>query len=305
MRLSYNLALVLLFASSITLIAQETPTSYWKTGGDVSITFFQSSFTNWTDGGGNPTTNFGGLVNLFAKYQKDKKSWTNTALLQYGIQKVGEDADFVKNIDKIELLSIAGYSFNKHLHYSALFSLKTQLTVTRTSNDAIQSDFFAPAEILLAPGIKYSKGDKKSKDNIFINFSPATAKFLIVANDSLADAGTFTGVAGERFRTEFGASLIGNYRTNFLEQESIKGTLTTGLELFSNYLENPQDIDIKWTNVLAFNFFKYFTATFTTDLRYDAQVAVPLDRDDDGVFESTGPRVRFAQTFGVGFGYKF
>ena len=305
MRLNYTFFVALFLVSSFTLTAQDEPASPWKTGGEVGVTFFQSAFTNWTDGGGDNTTSLGALFNYFAKYKKDKTSWTNTALLQYGLQRVGNDADFVKSVDRIELLSVAGLYAVDNFDYSMLFSLKTQLTASRTATGAIQSNFFAPGEILLAPGIKYHKGDKKTKDNILINFSPATAKFLVVANDSIANAGTFTGVPGEKFRTEFGASLIGNYRINFLEQENAKGTWTTALELFSNYLENPEDVDIKWTNILAFNLLKYFTVTFTTDLRYDAQVAVPVDRDNDGVFESTGPRVRFAQTLGLGFGYKF
>ena len=47
MQFNYTLTLMMLFISSIT-IAQDKPASPWKKGGDVSVTFFQSSFTNWT-----------------------------------------------------------------------------------------------------------------------------------------------------------------------------------------------------------------------------------------------------------------
>jgi hypothetical protein len=72
-------------------------------------------------------------------------------------------------------------------------------------------------------------------------------------------------------------------------------------------LENPQYIDVKWTNLVAMNLFKYFTITLSTDLRYDYDVQIPNDANNDGTVE-TGEfirGIRFAQTFGVGIGYKF
>ncbi len=302
------LGLFLVFAFN-NVMAQEEETSNWDLGGDAGLTFFQSSFTNWTDGGGDPTTTIGALGNLFAKYKKDRTTWDNIGLLQYQIQKVGADSDFSKAVDRLELLSVAGYNVSAEntsaWSYSFLASLKTQITETEDADGVLQSNFFAPAEILLAPGMKYSKGDKKTKSNLLVNLSPATAKFIVVNDQVLADAGTFTGEPGATVRTEFGASLVGNYRLNVIESDDIKLTWQTNLELFSNYLENPENVDVKWTNLVTANLFKYFTVSLATDLRYDDNVAVPVDRNGDGEFDGTGARVRFAQTFGVGVGYKF
>ena len=319
MKLKLTILGLFLAFTSQTLMAQED-TTYWNLGGDASLTFFQSSFTNWTDGGGDPTTTIGALANVFAKYKKARTTWDNIGLIQYQIQKVGSATDFSKAVDRLELLSVAGYNVsadnNSAWSYSFLASLKTQITATEDADGVLQSNFFAPAEILLAPGMKYSKGDKKSKSNLLVNLSPATAKFIIVNDQTLADLGTFTGepatfdgttklTDGAMVRTEFGASLIGTYRLNVIETDDIKLTWQTNLELFSNYLEDPQNIDVKWTNIVSANLFKYFTVSLATDLRYDDNVAVPVDRDGDGEFEGTGPRTRFAQTFGVGVGYKF
>lgn len=310
---------IIFFAFSVQTATAQKDTTNWDVGGDANLTFFQSSFANWTDGG-EATTTISALGNLFAKYKNGRTSWDNIGLLQYQIQKIGQDADFLKAIDRLELLSIAAYnvSYNNtsDWHYSFLGSLKTQVTATK-KDGILQSNFFAPAEILIAPGLKYSIGDKKTKANLLINFSPATAKFIIVNNRVLADAGTFTGEAatfdslgnkltnGTRVRTEFGASLVGNYRLNIVETENVKLTWQTNLELLSNYLDQPLNIDIKWTNLINANLFKYFTISLSTDLRYDDNVTVPIDRDSDGEFESKGPRTRFAQTFGIGIGYKF
>jgi hypothetical protein len=300
---------------------KDTTESNWKISADGGLTFFQSSFVNWTDGGGDQTTTIGFLGNFYAKYAKGRTSWENIYLMQYQLQKVGMNSDFLKSIDRLELLSIAAYQIqedNTNLNYSALFSLKTQMTKS-VIEEELKSAFFAPAEILLAPGIKYTYGNKKTRANLLINASPATAKFMFVNNQNLADTGTFTGqpatydtsgvklTDGSRLRSEFGASLISNYRLNIVESDNVKITWQTNLELFSNYLENPQYIDVKWTNLVAMNLFKYFTITLSTDLRYDYDVQIPNDANNDGTVE-TGEfirGIRFAQTFGVGIGYKF
>lgn len=309
------LLLLFVLTTMTNLVAQDAPKeeSPWRIGADVNSTFFQSAFFNWTEGGENTIT-IGILGNAFAKYKKDKITWDNNLLLQYSIQQVGSmDNPFVKNIDKFELLSFAGHEITDKFYYSFLGSLKTQITPTENTDEKVLSKFFAPAEILIGPGIKYGWGDKKSKDNMVINISPATMKMLVVANQDIADAGTFTGVPatfdtsgvkltdGQTLRLEFGASLLGTYRVNLSENV----TYQTNLELFSNYLENPQNIDVKWFNMLNMKVWKLITLTLSTDLRYDKDVLVPVDLDGDGIKESTDNRVRFAQTFGIGIGYKF
>lgn len=321
MKFRITLLLLAVLAFQTVYAQEETPESNWKIGGDAGLTFFQSSFVNWTDGGGDPTTTIGFLGNFYAKYAKNRTSWENIYLMQYQLQRVGLNSDFLKSVDRLELLSIAAYQIqedNDNLSYSALFSLKTQMTKSIV-DDELKSTFFSPAEILLAPGIKYTRGDKKTKANLLVNISPATAKFMFVNNQDLADAGTFTGIPatydtsgvkltdGARLRSEFGASLVGNYRLNVVETDNVKLTWQTNLELFSNYLENPQYVDVKWTNLVATNLFKYFTITLSTDLRYDYDVQIPSDVNNDGTID-TGEfirGVRFAQTFGVGIGYKF
>ena len=133
--MQFRILLTTVFIWIATLaVAQEAtePAATWTKGGDASLTFFQSDFTNWTDGGGDPTTSIGLLGNLFAKYKKDKLSWNNNVLLQYNVQKVGKDADFLKSLDKLEILSVAGLYAVENWDYSALLSIKTQLTKTET-----------------------------------------------------------------------------------------------------------------------------------------------------------------------------
>ena len=114
MRLKFTSIIFFLILIVQTTQAQDTtPESSWKIGGDAGLTFFQSSFVNWTDGGGDPTTTIGFLGNIFAKYSKDRTSWSNIGLAQYQLQKIGKDADFLKSIDRLEILSVGGYQIKE------------------------------------------------------------------------------------------------------------------------------------------------------------------------------------------------
>jgi hypothetical protein len=96
-------------------------------------------------------------------------------------------------------------------------------------------------------GIDYIKSD-----NFSIFSSPFAMKLTIVNDQTLANAGsfgvtgaTFDGVGnilkqGERLRGEFGAYVKMKY--NFVIAKNID--LKSKLELFSNYLNNPQNIDV-------------------------------------------------------------
>lgn len=263
--------------------------SPWKTGGDASLTFLSSSFSSeWSakDGGENNIT-VGALANGFAKYKKDKLSWDNNLLAQYTSQRTAVNPDFVKTLDKLELLSLAGYEAVNNWYYSMALSAKTQWTPTQISSfsgtrDSVVSSFFAPGQILIGPGMKYSKGDKKSKLQVAMNVSPATAKFIIIRDQEVADAS----YNGDNFQTEFGASVLGTVRYNI--RENI--TYQTNIELFSNYLNNPQFVDVKWANIISTNILKIITINFTYDVRYDNDIS---------------EKVRTASTLGVGLGYKF
>ena len=65
-----NLLFVFFAFICLNLSAQETQdTSYWKKGGMASLSFYQTSLSNWSGGGDNAiSTNI--QLNLFANYSK-------------------------------------------------------------------------------------------------------------------------------------------------------------------------------------------------------------------------------------------
>jgi hypothetical protein len=50
---------------------------------------------------------------------------------------------------------------------------------------------------------------------------------------------------------------------------------------------------------------KFLSANLITNMIYDDDIYVAVDRNDDGIFEGKGRRVQWKQLFGAGFSYKF
>lgn len=82
-------------------------------------------------------------------------------------------------------------------------------------------------------------------------------------------------------------------------------TFQTKLDLFSNYLETPDQVIVNWETLTSFKVNKYLSATVATNLIYDHNIDIPIDNNNDGIFEKTGPRIQFKQVLGIGLTYKF
>ena len=81
--------------------------------------------------------------------------------------------------------------------------------------------------------------------------------------------------------------------------------LDTKLDLFSNYLNNPLNIDINWETTITLKVNKFLSANFTTHLIYDDDIKISVDNNSDGVIDAIGPRIQFKEVFGAGLSIKF
>ena len=297
--------------SSLILTAQDEAApveSKWKKGGMASLTFNQVSLTNWA-AGGQSSISGNAFVNLFANYKDEKQTWDNSLDLGYGLIR-NNSQPFVKSDDRIELNSKYGRNINKNWYYSGLLNFRTQFAAGyNIPNDSVLiSDFLAPGYILLALGF-----DFKPSDNFTLMLSPVTSKTTIVNNQTLADAGAF-GVEGAEFdalgnrvaagkmmRNEIGAFLKLMYKKDIVENVNFQ----TKLDLFSNYINNPQNIDVNWETIVTMKINKFLSANFNTHLIYDDDINIAVDNNDDGITDAVGPRVQFKEVFGLGLSYKF
>lgn len=281
----------------------------WNTGGIVSLSFSQSSYTNWSAGGQNSLSG-NGLVSVFANFKGVKSSWDNSLDLGYGVLMQGKDQGLLKTEDKIELITKYGQKAFGNWFYAALGNFKTQFTpgYNYPNDTTLVSDFISPAYVLGALGMDFKPNNEFS---LFI--SPITAKLTFVNNQMLANAGAFgiepavydsLGVivkSGKTFRAEMG----GYVRSQFQMEVMKNVVVNTKLDLFSNYLNNPGNIDVNWNTLVAVKANEFITATISTELIYDDDIAIAIDSNEDGIPERIGPRVQLKEVLGIGLSYKF
>lgn len=276
----------------------------WKFNGTLGINFSQAYFSNWASGGQNSISGTA-FANLSAKYEKGKNLWITTLGLAFG-QMAQDDQDPIKTTDQIDLTSTYGYRIDgKDWYYSILFNFRTQFAPGYTIENGVElgdkiSDFLAPAHLILSPGIAYHPNAHFS-----FSVSPITAKITIVTIDQLA---TKYGLeAGDNSRSEFGAFANASYTQDIFENVN----LLTKIDLFSNYMDNPQNIDVNWETVLTMKINSWLSASLNTQVVYDDDIAIVVSRTPeviDGenvIVEKTGPRTQFKEVFALGLSVKF
>jgi len=269
---------------------QEIPEGL-KYGGVVSANFAQTALSNWSSGGNNSIA-INGLLNLFLTYRKNNTVWNNTANFGYGLLKQGKESDYVKTDDRVEINSKYGYKAKKDWYYSGMINFVTQMAKGyKYENDSVKiSAPFAPAYLTGAIGMDYQKKDYA----IFL--SPLTTKITFVYDDDLSRQGAFGVEKDSNLRMELGGYVKTNFRKELLENV----TLDTDLSLFSNFLENPENIDIDWKILLAMKVNQYISANITTHLIYDDDITTI---NEEGKEE--GPKLQIKEIFGIGISYSF
>ena len=145
-----------------------------------------------------------------------------------------------------------------------------------------------------------------------------TIGLLIVNDQDLANSGAF-GVEpasydnmgnlllkGEKSKSEFGGYIRLIYSKNDFKNEFLKNvSFTTKADFFSNYLHNPQNIDVSWETQIAFRVNNYISVNINTHLIYDDDINIAIDNNGDGLTDQSGPRIQFKEILGVGVTYKF
>lgn len=278
-------------------------TQGWNNGGVFAITLAQTSLTNWAAGGQNSVA-INGLFSGFANYKMGKSVWDNSLDLGYGLLKQGI-ADFRKTDDKIDFLSKYGQEAFKNFYYSGLVNFKSQMTpgYNYPSKKTI-SDLFSPAYLTIALGMDY-----KPNANFSAFVAPLTAKFTFVTNDSLSNEGAFGVKPGSRTKSEIGGYIRVIYTKNDFKAEILKNVaFTTKIDLFSNYADKPQNIDVSWETLIAMKVNKYLSVNFNTHILYDDNIKIAFDKNGiNGIEPGEGvkSKVQFKEIFGAGFSYKF
>lgn len=284
------------FTSAQSSDASQTPKdSIWNFEGNFQFLINQAAFNSEWQGGGTSNYSANVVVNYDINYNKDKYTWDTKILGDYGINKTKEQEFTRKTNDRLEVNSTVGRQIqNTKWYTSAFVNFRTQFDSGYTFGEdaegnqtrTLRTQFVSPAFTQLGLGALW-----KQSDDIRVNISPVTGR-IITANSKFTTTqgyqdGDFFGLdQGKSIRTEFGASV--NAFVKFKLMENI--TVGNVLGLYSNYLEDPQNVDIDYTLNLVMNVNKYISANFTFQTIYD----------DNAV---KGFQVR--EVLGVGFNYDF
>ncbi|OYT12105.1 MAG: hypothetical protein B6I18_01835 [Bacteroidetes bacterium 4572_112] len=313
-----NLLLLIFILLITNLFAQEEEeaTGPWTKGGTIGLNGSQTSFYNWAKGGENQIS-LSGNIKAFINHKNDNTSWENLLLMDLGSSRQGKQ-DWRKGDDRFEYNTIYGIKASEQWYYSALFNFKTQFTSGYEFDDAGNStyisNFMAPAYIKLGLGMDY-----KPNKNFSAFLSPLTAKWTIVKDQALADAGkfgldaaetkTYTATDGSdsiviinsasKLRTEAGALVRFTYSKDVMKNVNF----ATILEFYSNYLQNPQNIDVDWEFIATFKINDFLNAQIKGHLIYDDDVMIDVDSNNDGVIDMHGPRTQFNEALTIGIVY--
>src|SRR5690554_5594942 len=221
--------------------------SNWKLESIFSLNVTQSSFTNWASGGRNNISGLG-FINASADYSKDRIKWANQLTTGIGgVQYFDEDLE--KTDDVIDLQSTFSYGMKDPWFLSILGGFRTQyLDGYSNAGDSVRSStFMAPGYVNISLVFVYI-----SDDNLKVMLSCFSGKYTFVNDQVLANAGAFGVEPAEyssmgelitkdkTFRAELGSYLRVVYKKELMKNINMRSRI----EFFSNYMENPQNIDV-------------------------------------------------------------
>ena len=292
-------ALALSFA--IISFAQDEQPQGWSHKGNLGLNFGQSAYTNWAAGGQN-TINGQGIFNYELRYLKGNFKWDNILNTSLGYSYFDFKHKPIKTDDKIEFTSLAGIKATEHLNYSAELAFRSQFAKGfKYDEDSTTyiSKFLAPAYVTLGLGIEWVPNPHFS-----LYFSPITGRLTIVNDDRLAEEGAFgvndldkndtvvhTNFAKVRY--EFGARAVAKFQYPLAKNIDFNSKL----ELFSNYLNHPERVDVDWQNMLVLKVNDWLNANISTHLIYDYDIPFY----DEAGLKIVGSKVQFKEVLAIGF----
>jgi hypothetical protein len=269
----------------------------WTKGGIFNMNINQGGYDNWLPAG-DANTSFGinGYLNLFAnkawkgKHKKAKsKYWTNNLDVFEATQITKNDAGASRTDkldDRIDFLSKYGVQLKEKINFTTVLNARTQLYNTLANGKRV-SGFFAPAVITLAPGFEWMP------NKWFSAFLSPIANRWVVASNGPYEIAINTGNP-KPFGVEprRGVDWQPGYfaQLNFNKDIAKNINLRSRLDLYGNYANNPQNVDVFFTNVLSMKVNKYISANINLDMVYDDDIIQKL---------------QYKHLIGVGFGYKF
>lgn len=276
----------------------------WFIKGKSTLLFNQAAFNKDFATGGVNSLSFDLNGSFEANFDNAQWRWDNKIIAAYGVAKI-TDEDFQKTNDQLEYNTLVGLRASENWDYSFFTNLRTQFSSGReglrqtvrftpagasapvTKTFVVEgdknSDFFSPAYLEFGPGMSWKKSDK---GNFKFNIAPASSKMIFVKS-KFTDASESFGVdQGDTFRYEIGASAQGYAKFKVFDRVTWENIL----RLYSNYLEDAENVDLDYLTNLVVRINKYITSNFTFQTIYD---------------DNTTKAFQVRESFGLGVTYGF
>lgn len=277
---------------------------FWDYDFSSALSFNQTYLSNWSKGGESSVATMVDIKGS-AKYKNtaDKTEWTNSGRLKYGSIITGEYG-LRTNTDMLELNSQFNKVIREKIDFSTVFYMKNQLArgYNYPNDSVVVSKFLNPLTFTVGVGVEY-KPFKKT----LLNFSPLSYKNTTVLDTAMIDQ-TIHGIeADKRVRQEMGGQLTIKNSMTILEDLNISNSV----RLFSNYFNNPQNVDVDWELSLDKRINWYATVSLNLHLIYDDDIRFPvLDDNDEPVLLPDGspkksPKLQFKEFVGLTFSFTF
>lgn len=281
-------------------------TGIWAFQGTSTVNTNQNSFMYW-QGGGQSSVSVATVLNAVLTFTNATANWQTQIDMSYGLMNQQSVPGWNKTDDAFAISSKYGKRASKSLFYSLLFNPATQFQPGyEMIGDSLPiSKMLAPLYAETALGFNYVPNNKL---DVFLGLG--TLKSTVVNDQRLADQGAYgvqaavydelTGdllTPGKKIRSEFGGYMLVQYRNPRI----IKNLgVQSRLELFTNYLNNPENIDIDWQNTISIQLNEYIAANINIHIKYDDDIKIGVDTDSDGQIDKYTAKMQFKEVLGVG-----
>ena len=289
---------------------------YWKYRTEASFILNQASLTNWVKGGESSISTSMDITGYADYNNKEMKLVSNHfARLKYGLVASG-DKGVRKNLDLLETNSKLNHKAFGKFDFSAIMLFKTQIAkgfnytkIDKKDTALLVSKFMNPATLTIGLGLDYKPNKKTS-----INFSPFSYKGTFITdttgviNIDAIDQTKYGIPKGKKSMHEPGASLQISYEFDPFKFLNVKNRL----QLFTNYINNPQNIDIDWELIATAKINWFTEVKLNTHFIFDDDTKIPVVDDKgqpvidpiDGKQKKTA-RIQFKELLGFSFVFRF
>ena len=255
----------------------------WTTEGIFSFNVGQGGSRNWAAGSEKFTLQAAAYLNYQANRKWRKNIWENSIDLSYALVNTNR-LGFRKTDDKIDYVSMFRHQVTKKdnvVGIGAWFNVRSQFHHGYDYSESPKrriSGLMAPGYLTLGPGFDI----RKKHESLFV--SPFAPRMILFTNRPYSfnyQGGVKPDGSQEiplswhynvnpvrKVRFELGALISVKCKRDIAKNV----TYSTRADFFSNYLDDPQNIDVFWTNVLHLKVNSWLIVNYNFDLIYDDDV---------------------------------